>query len=56
MVLLAKSLSGGFVPVSAVLANDVVMKHIKPGDHGSTFGGCPIGAAVGMDPYIHSLL
>lgn len=39
MVLLGKALSGGTMPVSAVLANDPVMMNIKPGEHGSTFGG-----------------
>jgi ornithine--oxo-acid transaminase len=41
-------LSGGAYPVSAVLANDSIMNVIKPGQHGSTFGGNPIAAAVAM--------
>ena len=39
MVLLGKALSGGVYPVSAVLANNNVMDNIKPGEHGSTYGG-----------------
>jgi ornithine--oxo-acid transaminase len=46
VVTIGKALSGGFYPVSAVLANDNVMSVFKPGDHGSTFGGNPLGAAV----------
>ena len=41
-------MSGGVYPVSAVLANDAIMKVITPGSHGSTFGGNPIAAAVAM--------
>lgn len=48
LLLLGKALSGGFYPVSAVLANDPIMKVIQPGQHGSTFGGNPIGAKVAM--------
>jgi len=48
MVLLANSLSGGYMPISAVLADNKVMDLIKPGDHGSTFGGNPLACAVGM--------
>jgi len=48
MVTLGKSLSGGFIPISCVLADNEVMDLIKPGDHGSTFGGSPLAAAVGM--------
>jgi len=48
ILILGKALSGGAYPVSAVLANDNVMKVIKPGTHGSTFGGNPIAAAVAM--------
>lgn len=48
ILILGKALSGGAYPVSAVLANDNVMGVIKPGNHGSTFGGNPIAAAVGM--------
>jgi ornithine--oxo-acid transaminase len=39
MVLLGKALSGGCYPVSAVLADNEVMDNIKPGEHGSTYGG-----------------
>jgi len=48
ILLLGKALSGGFMPVSAVLANDEIMLTIKPGEHGSTFGGNPLAAAVSM--------
>ncbi|CAH8294432.1 ornithine--oxo-acid transaminase [Mariniflexile fucanivorans] len=48
VLILGKALSGGMYPVSAVLANDAVMKVIKPGNHGSTFGGNPIAAAVAI--------
>jgi len=48
ILILGKALSGGAYPVSAVLANDNIMEVIKPGNHGSTFGGNPIAAAVGM--------
>lgn len=48
ILILGKALSGGAYPVSAVLANDAVMNVIRPGNHGSTFGGNPIAAAVGM--------
>jgi ornithine--oxo-acid transaminase len=46
IVLLGKALSGGTLPVSAVLADDVVMLNIHPGEHGSTFGGSPLACAV----------
>ena len=46
ILILGKALSGGAYPVSAVLANDDIMKVITPGSHGSTFGGNPIAAAV----------
>eukprot|EP01048_Picozoa_sp_COSAG05_P015040 COSAG05_NODE_1765_length_4122_cov_2.666915_3_plen_545_part_00 len=46
MLLLGKALSGGVLPVSAVLADDAVMSVIDPGSHGSTFGGNPLGCAV----------
>ncbi len=42
MVLLGKALSGGFYPVSAVLCNNEIMNLIKPGEHGSTYGGNPL--------------
>ena len=48
ILILGKALSGGAYPVSAVLADDVVMNVIKPGQHGSTFGGNPVAAAVAM--------
>lgn len=48
ILILGKALSGGAYPVSAVLANDTIMGVIRPGNHGSTFGGNPIAAAVGM--------
>lgn len=43
---LGKAISGGVTPVSGILANNVVMDCIKPGDHGSTYGGNPLGMAV----------
>ena len=46
VVVIGKALSGGFYPVSAVLADDAVMDVFAPGTHGSTFGGNPLGAAV----------
>ncbi len=48
ILILGKALSGGVYPVSAVLANDEVMMVIKPGQHGSTFGGNPIAARVAV--------
>jgi len=48
IVLLGKALSGGVYPVSAVLADKDVMLCIKPGEHGSTYGGNPLGCAVAM--------
>lgn len=48
MVLLGKALSGGVYPVSAVLADASIMLCIKPGEHGSTYGGNPLGCAVAM--------
>ncbi|MFK5894001.1 MAG: ornithine--oxo-acid transaminase [Pseudomonadota bacterium] len=48
ILILGKALSGGAYPVSAVLANDEIMLTIKPGQHGSTFGGNPVAAKVGM--------
>lgn len=48
ILILGKALSGGVYPVSAVLANDKIMNVIKPGQHGSTFGGNPIAAAVAV--------
>lgn len=48
ILILGKALSGGAYPVSAVLANNTIMNVIKPGNHGSTFGGNPIAAAVAI--------
>lgn len=48
ILILGKAISGGVYPVSAVLANDDVMNVIKPGQHGSTFGGNPVACAVAM--------
>lgn len=48
ILILGKALSGGTYPVSAVLANDAIMNVIKPGQHGSTFGGNPIAAKVAI--------
>ncbi len=49
ILILGKALSGGAYPVSAVLADDSIMEVIKPGQHGSTFGGNPIAAKVAME-------
>lgn len=46
MMVIGKALSGGFYPVSAVLADEEIMGLFQPGEHGSTFGGNPLGAAV----------
>lgn len=46
IVILGKALSGGFYPVSAIVADEPVLGLLKPGDHGSTFGGNPLGSAV----------
>ena len=46
VVIVGKALSGGFYPVSAILADDEVMGVFKPGDHGSTYGGNPLADAV----------
>ena len=48
ILILGKALSGGMYPVSAVLANNKIMNVIKPGQHGSTFGGNPIACAVAI--------
>ncbi len=48
ILILGKALSGGVYPVSAVFANNEIMDVIKPGTHGSTFGGNPLAAAVGI--------
>jgi ornithine--oxo-acid transaminase len=46
VLVLGKAISGGVLPVSVVLSSKEVLGVFKPGDHGSTFGGCPLGAAV----------
>ena len=48
VLILGKALSGGLDPVSAVMANNEIMNVIQPGNHGSTFGGNPVAAAVAM--------
>jgi ornithine--oxo-acid transaminase len=49
ILMLGKALSGGILPVSAVLADDEIMLCIKPGEHGSTYGGNPLACAVAME-------
>jgi ornithine--oxo-acid transaminase len=46
VLIVGKALGGGYYPVSATLANDDVMHLLRPGDHGSTFGGNPLASAV----------
>lgn len=48
ILILGKALSGGTMPISAVLANDEIMLTIKPGEHGSTYGGNPLACKVAM--------
>jgi ornithine--oxo-acid transaminase len=48
ILILGKALSGGTIPVSAVLCNDEIMLTIKPGEHGSTYGGNPLACAVAV--------
>lgn len=48
IVILGKALSGGLMPVSAVLANDEIMLTIMPGEHGSTYGGNPLACRVAL--------
>src|SRR3569623_88739 len=48
VLILGKALSGGVLPVSAVLADDEIMLNIKPGEHGSTYGGNPLACKVAM--------
>ena len=48
ILILGKALSGGVLPVSAVLADDEIMMNIKPGEHGSTYGGNPLACAVAI--------
>jgi ornithine--oxo-acid transaminase len=49
MVIIGKALSGGMYPVSAVLADRILMDLFQPGEHGSPFGGNPLGAAVAIE-------
>jgi ornithine--oxo-acid transaminase len=49
IVIIGKALAGGFYPVSAILADDEVMGVFRPGEHGSTFGGNPLGCAVARE-------
>ncbi|MEN9598991.1 MAG: hypothetical protein RL596_1302 [Bacteroidota bacterium] len=49
ILILGKALSGGVLPVSAVLADDAIMMNIHPGEHGSTYGGNPLACAVAME-------
>lgn len=49
VMILGKALSGGFYPVSAALADEEIMGVIEPGDHGSTFGGNPLGSAIATE-------
>jgi ornithine--oxo-acid transaminase len=49
ILILGKALSGGFYPVSGVLADNEVMLGIKPGEHGSTYGGNPLGCRVALE-------
>lgn len=48
IVIIGKALSGGFYPVSAILCDNHIMDVLRPGDHGSTFGGNPLASAVGI--------
>lgn len=48
ILIMGKALSGGFYPVSAIACDNNLMDVIKPGDHGSTFGGNPLASAIGM--------
>ncbi|HSU50118.1 MAG TPA: ornithine--oxo-acid transaminase, partial [Segetibacter sp.] len=49
ILILGKALSGGVLPVSAVLADDDIMLNLKPGEHGSTYGGNPLACKVAME-------
>ncbi len=49
ILILGKALSGGVLPISAVLANDKIMLTIKPGEHGSTYGGNPLASSVAIE-------
>lgn len=55
ILILGKALSGGTMPVSAVLADDDIMLNIRPGEHGSTYGGNPLACAVAI-PSLQVLL
>ena len=46
ILIFAKSASGGFYPVSGILASKAIMDNVKAGEHGSTFGGNPLGMAI----------
>ena len=46
ILVMGKSMSGGMLPVSGCLSDKFIMDEIKPGDHGSTYGGNPLGMAV----------
>ena len=48
IIIIGKALSGGFYPVSAIACDNNIMDVIKPGDHGSTFGGNPLASTIGM--------
>jgi ornithine--oxo-acid transaminase len=48
IVLFAKALSGGYYPISAVLADNYIMENITPGTHGSTYGGNPLACKIAM--------
>ncbi len=48
ILILGKALSGGTLPISAVLADDIIMLQVKPGEHGSTYGGNPLACAVAI--------
>lgn len=49
IVTLGKAISGGVYPVSGIVCNDHIMNTIRPGDHGSTYGGAPLGMAVAKE-------
>lgn len=49
ILILGKALSGGFYPVSGILSNDQIMLSIKPGEHGSTYGGNPLGCRIALE-------
>ena len=48
IVIIGKALSGGYYPISAIACDNHIMEVIKPGDHGSTFGGNPLASAIGI--------